>query len=114
MVLRIIVVSFGVLLAASPVQYIDVTAASGLDFRNRNSPTSQKYLIETMTGGVALLDYDNDGWLDVFFTNGAKIKDPQPDSQVLDKSSPEFWNRLYRNKQDGTFEDVTEKAGRAR
>jgi hypothetical protein len=43
---------------------------------------------ETMTGGVAVLDFDNDGWLDVFFVNGARLKNPQPDGEVLDKSAP--------------------------
>lgn len=64
-----------------------------------------------MTGGVAVFDYDNDGWLDIFFVNGAKLKNPQPDGEALDKSSPEFWNRLFRNNHDGTFTDVTDKAG---
>jgi hypothetical protein len=91
--------------------YIDATASSGLRFLHRNSKTSEKYLIETMTGGVALIDYDGDGWEDVFFVNGAKIKDPQPDNEVLDKSAPEFWNRMFHNNRDGTFTDVTEKTG---
>lgn len=96
--------------AAGP-QFADVTAKAGITFRNRNSATPNKYLIETMTGGVALLDYDVDGHLDVFLTNGAKLKNPQPDNESPDKSAPEFWNRLYRNKGDGSFEDVTAKAG---
>lgn len=91
--------------------YVDATVSSGLRFLHRNSKTSEKYLIETMTGGVALIDYDGDGWEDVFFVNGAKIKDPQPDNEVLDKSAPEFWNRMFHNNRDGTFTDVTEKAG---
>lgn len=94
-----------------PVQFMDATRSSGINFRNRNSATSSKYLIETMTGGVALIDIDSDGWMDVFFTNGAKIRDGQPDTEEPDKTAPEFWNRLYRNKHDGTFEDVTERAG---
>jgi enediyne biosynthesis protein E4 len=93
------------------VRYSDVTQASGLHFLHRNSATSNKFLIETMTGGVAVFDYDNDGWLDVFFVNGAKLKANQTDNDPLDKSAPEFWNRLFRNKGDGTFVDVTEKAG---
>lgn len=93
------------------VQFVDVASSAGLLFRNRNSATPNKYLIETMTGGVALLDYDADGWMDVFFPNGAAVKNPQPDGEALDKSAPEFWNRLYRNNHDGTFTDVTEKAG---
>jgi enediyne biosynthesis protein E4 len=60
---------------------------------------------------VALLDADNDGWLDVFFTNGARLKDGQADNEPLDKSAPEFWDRLFRNNRDGTFSDVTEQAG---
>lgn len=64
-----------------------------------------------MTGGVALLDYDSDGLLDIFFVNGAELLDPMPAGKVADKSNPRFWNRLYRNNGDGTFTDVTEKAG---
>ena len=64
-----------------------------------------------MTGGVAFLDFDQDGWQDLFFVNGAKLNPGQKDGEPLDKSSPEFWNRLYRNNHDGTFKDVTEKAG---
>ncbi|PYX42661.1 MAG: RNA-binding protein [Acidobacteria bacterium] len=64
-----------------------------------------------MGGGVALLDYDNDGRLDIFFTNGAKIDDPMPSGKMPDKSDRKFWNRLYHQNADGTFTDVTEKAG---
>ncbi len=94
-----------------PVTYVDVTAKTGIRFKDSNSPTSEKYLIETMTGGVALLDYDNDGYLDIFVVNGARIHAGQSDTEVPDKSSPEYWNRLYHNNHDGTFTDVTEKAG---
>jgi hypothetical protein len=98
--------------AANPnVSYVDVTAASGIHFHQNNSATPEKYLIETMTGGVAVFDYDNDGWPDVFLVNGARIRIGQRDGEALDKSAPEFWNRLYRNNHDGTFTDVTEKAG---
>ena len=93
------------------VRYTDITQSSGINFQARNSGTPHKYLIETMIGGVGVLDYDDDGWLDVFFVNGAKLKDPQPDGEELDKSAPEFWNRLFHNNHDGTFTDVTEKAG---
>ena len=95
----------------APVRYVDVTATSGLHFLHRNSATPSKFLIETMTGGVALFDYDNDGWLDVFFVNGAKLKENQTDTEPLEKPGPEFWNRLFRNNHDGTFTDVTAKAG---
>ena len=104
----------GCLIAATPapeVQFSDVTQAFGIAFQHENSATSNKYLIETMGGGVALLDYDNDGRLDIFFTNGAKIDDPMPSGKMPDKSDRKFWNRLYHQNADGTFTDVTEKAG---
>jgi len=97
--------------AASPdVRFADVTKASGVSFTHRNSATSNKYLVETMGGGVALLDYDNDGRLDIFLTNGAKIDDPMAPGKLPDKSDPAYWNRLYHQNADGTFVDVTEKA----
>src|SRR5947209_927193 len=95
----------------SPVNFTDITAQSGVNFRHAASPTSQKYLPETMGGGVALFDYDNDGRLDIFFTNGARLQDPMPKGARPDKTDPRFWNRLYHQKPDGTFEDVTERAG---
>ena len=97
--------------AQSPVTFTDITAQSGVAFRHAASPTSQKYLPETMGGGVALLDYDNDGRLDIFFTNGARLLDPMPKGARPDKTDPRFWNRLYHQKADGSFEDVTERAG---
>ena len=98
--------------ASTPeVGFSDVTKAVGITFAHRNSATSTSTCVETMGGGVALLDYDNDGRLDVFLTNGAKIGDPMPDGKQPDKSDPAFWNRLYRQGSDGTFVDVTEKAG---
>ena len=99
------------LLLAPEVRFTDITAASGIDFIHQHSPTSNKYLIETMGGGVALFDYDNDGRLDIFFTNGAHLDDPQPPGKRPDKSDRKYWNRLYRQNDNGTFSDVTEKAG---
>lgn len=64
-----------------------------------------------MGGGVALIDYDNDGRLDIYFTNGAALRDPMPGGAQPDKRDPRFWDRLYHQKPDGTFEDVTERAG---
>ena len=93
------------------VQFKDITAQSHVDFTQENSATSNKYLIETMGGGVALFDYDNDGRLDIFFTNGALLSDPMPEGKLPDKSGKKFWNRLYHQNADGTFTDVTERAG---
>ena len=96
---------------ATPPLFEDVTLRSGIRFKHEASRTSQKYLPESMGAGVAMFDYDNDGWLDVFFVNGARIRDPMPRDASPDKSDPRFWNRLYRNNRDGTFSDVTEAAG---
>jgi len=95
----------------SPVTFTDITSQTGINFKHEASPTANKYLPETMGAGVALLDYDNDGRLDVFFTNGAQLLDPMPKGKMPDKSNPKFWNRLYRQKANGSFEDTTEKAG---
>ena len=92
---------------ATDVQFTDITQAVRIDFKHESSATSNKYLVETMGGGVALLDYDNDGRLDIFFTNGAKIDDPMPDDRMPDKSDRRFWNRLYHQNPEGTFTDVT-------
>lgn len=91
--------------------FVDITARSGIDFRYQASHTSRKYLLETMGSGVALFDFDNDGRLDIFFANGAPLNDPTPRKSQPQKSGPTFWNRLYHQRPDGTFEDVTEKAG---
>ncbi|MGH7247325.1 MAG: FG-GAP repeat domain-containing protein, partial [Pseudomonadota bacterium] len=89
----------------------DIAARSRIDFRNEASHTSHKYLPETMTGGVALFDYNGDGLLDLYFVNGAAIEDPMPSGRIPDKRDPKYWNRLYRNNGGGTFTDVTEAAG---
>src|SRR4029077_18471122 len=83
----------------------------GIDFHHQASPSSQKYLLETMGAGTALFDCDNDGRLDIFFVNGARIGDPMPKGFLPVKDDPKYWNRLYHQKPDGTFEDVTERAG---
>src|SRR5580765_6672728 len=77
---------------AARVEFADVTKAVGVAFTHANSATSSKYLVETMGGGVALVDYDNDGRLDIFFTNGARIDDPMPEGRRPDKTEQKFWN----------------------
>lgn len=107
----ILAFSAAALLNPAPPTFSDVTASSGLDFRNHASLTSEKYLIESMTGGVALFDYDGDGLLDVLLVNGAALADPMPAGRQPDKSDPRYWNRLYRNLGNFRFTDVTERAG---
>jgi hypothetical protein len=95
----------------TPGNFVDITAASGVRFQHVASHTSKKYLPETMGSGVALFDYDNDGRLDIFLVNGAPLSDPTPKGTIPEKSGPKDWNRLFHQKSDGTFEDVTERAG---
>src|SRR5262245_3048612 len=97
--------------AETPAYFADVTEKSGVKFRYLSSHTTKKYLPETMGAGVALIDYDNDGRLDIFVVNGAPLADPTPKGTIPLKTGPEYWNRLYHQKADGTFEDVTQKAG---
>lgn len=97
--------------SVAPGYFVDVTKKLGISFRHQASPTSKKYLLEAMGSGVALFDYDNDGRLDIFFANGACIFDPTPKGTIPRKDDPKYWNRLYHQKPNGTFEDVTEKAG---
>ena len=83
----------------------------GLDFLHSNSPTSQRYLIETMGGGVAILDYNNDGLPDLFFVNSGELVSGMKTPEKFARSQPGFWNRLYRQNHDGSFTDVTKAAG---
>ena len=88
----------------APIQLEDRQRSSGIDVVLDNGTTPDKPVIDAVLGGVALLDFDNDGRLDAFFTNGARIP-------ALAKDDPRFWNRFYHNQGDGTFRDVTEGAG---
>jgi enediyne biosynthesis protein E4 len=91
--------------------FTDIRSELGLHFEYVAAHTSRKYLIETMGSGVALFDYDNDGRLDIFVVNGAPLADPTPKGTIPQKKGHKDWNRLYHQKTDGSFEDVTEKAG---
>ena len=108
--LTVLVPLSAILLSSQPA-FEDIAAQSGTAFRNEPSQTPQKYLPETMVGGVALFDYNSDGLLDLFFVNGAALTDPMPEGQQPTKSEPQYWNRLYRQKRDGSFTDVTAEAG---
>ena len=94
-----------------PGPQFSVDLLKGIDFVLRNSPTSRKYLIETMPGGVALFDYNNDGLLDIFLVNAGHVSDPLRTPAHFDRHNPLYWNRLYRQNKDGTFTDVTVQAG---
>ena len=89
---------------ASRIQFENRQKQSGVTFVLDNGTIPDKPMIDGIPGGVALLDYDNDGYLDILFTNGARLPG-------LEKDSPSFYNRLYHNNHDGTFTDVTDRAG---
>lgn len=94
-----------------PGNFVDVVADSGVDFHHHASLTAKKYMLEIMGSGVGVLDYDNDGRLDIFLVNGAPVTDPTPPGTIPRKPGPAYWHRLYRQTAGGKFEDVTEKAG---
>lgn len=83
-------------------QLVDITASTGIRFDHRSSP-EQRYIVESMSGGVALLDFDGDGWLDIYFTNAPSVS--------MAKAGQKARSALFHNNHDGTFTDVTDKAG---
>lgn len=85
--------------------------ATELPFVHQPSKTPKKYLLESVGSGVATFDYDGDGRLDVYFVNGAALRDPMPKKGAPEKRDAMYWNRLYRNSGRGKWEDVTDRAG---
>lgn len=83
-------------------QLVDITDSTGINFNHLSSP-EQKYIVESMSGGVALIDYDRDGWPDIYFTNAQSVE--------MALAGKKARSALYHNNHDGTFTDVTEKAG---
>ncbi len=84
--------------------FTDVAPRSGFRYVSNNHYTGRKYFQQPMCGGIAVLDYDNDGKMDIYFTNGARLPE-------LTKDDPSFHHCLLRNQGDGTFQDVTQSAG---
>jgi len=83
-------------------ELVDITAATKIDFEHLSSP-EQKYIVESMSGGVALIDYDKDGWPDIYFTNAQNVE--------MARAGKRARSALFHNNHDGTFSDVTDKAG---
>jgi enediyne biosynthesis protein E4 len=94
--------------STSPVQFVDVGREAGLNAPNVwGDPNHKRYIIEAKGSGIAFFDYDQDGWLDIYLTNGTHLGDEWPQGK-----GPT--SHLYKNNRDGTFTDVTEKSGLAR
>ena len=84
--------------------FVDVAPLSKITYISNNSPGGHKYFPQPMCGGVAIFDFDNDGRMDIFLTNGAQMPE-------MKKTNPSYYNCLLKQRADGTFEDVTAKAG---
>ena len=95
---------FGTANKGGPIVFENAAPTCGIDFVLRNDAKGRKYQVETVLGGLGVIDFDQDGWPDLYCVNGAALPS-------LEKSDPRFFNRLYRNNRDGTFTDVTQKAG---
>jgi hypothetical protein len=89
--------------ADSPVRFVDIASSAGLDFHHVNGASAERHLPEIMSGGGLFFDYDNDGWVDIFLVDGGSLADPAVAGRAR--------HRVYRNRGNGTFEDVTAKSG---
>ncbi len=96
--------------AGQTIQFEEVAQESGIDFRHYAAKSPEKHLVEAMGAGVAMLDFDQDGLLDLYFVNGAELG-PSERPLAYAKSSAKHSNRLYRNLGAWRFRDVTEEAG---
>jgi hypothetical protein len=95
------------LTGAEPIRFCDITQSSGVRFAHTDGSSGKRYIVETVASGLGLIDFDGDGWLDIFFLNGEPLPGaPTPPTPPT--------NALYRNNRDGTFSEVTAAAGLAR
>ena len=92
-------------------RWFTAVLALPLGFLHQSGAGPEKYLLESMSGGVAVFDADGDGDLDIFFVNGAALQHPMPAGARPDKTNPRFWNRFYRNDGAARFSDATETSG---
>lgn len=87
----------------STVRFDNIASSSGLAFTHINGASAERYLAEIMSGGGLFFDYDNDGWIDIFMVDGGSLTDPTVHGRAR--------HRLYRNRGNGTFDDVTARSG---
>src|SRR4029078_43402 len=87
---------------STAICFTDVSASTGIDFIHHGGSLEKKIVVEEVSGGVAIIDYDGDGWLDIHFVNSPAVRSG---------SSQPMHNRLYRNNHDGTFTDMTVQTG---
>jgi enediyne biosynthesis protein E4 len=100
------VLTAGALSGAPPIRFRDATGAAGIHFVHTDGSSGNRYIMETVASGLGLIDYNGDGWPDIYFLNGAPLPGAAP-------SAPPSRNALYRNNRDGTFTDVTLESGAA-
>ena len=88
--------------ARSYPELVDIAPSTGIKFEHLSSP-EQRYIVESMSGGMALIDYDRDGWPDIYFTNAQSVE--------MALHGQKARSAVFHNNHDGTFTDVTDKAG---